>query len=65
MIESKNIENIKNYEISKKIKNNDIKSENKMITPKKNIDNASEKLIDDEMENLIYLKKLFLNMVNL
>ena len=30
---------------------------NKLITPEKNIDNNSDKIIDEEMEDLIYLKK--------
>jgi kinesin family protein 2/24 len=53
LIEFKKLENPKNSEISKKQNNND----NKMITPEKNMDNNSEKIIDEEMEDLIYLKK--------
>ena len=53
LIEFKKVENPKNSEISKKQNNND----NKMITPEKNMDNNSEKIIDEEMEDLIYLKK--------
>ena len=53
LIEFKKVENPKNSEISKKQNNND----NKMITPDKNMDNNSEKIIDEEMEDLIYLKK--------
>ena len=38
---------------------NEIEKENNLITPQKNIniDNNSEKIIDEEMEDLIYLKK--------
>jgi kinesin family protein 2/24 len=53
LIEFKKLENPKNSEISKKQNNND----NKMVTPEKNMDNNSEKIIDEEMEDLIYLKK--------
>ena len=42
---------IENNEINKKEK------ENIIITPQKNMDNNSEKIIDEEMEDLIYLKK--------
>ena len=41
---------IENNEINKKEKEN-------IITPQKNMDNNSEKIIDEEMEDLIYLKK--------
>ena len=41
---------IENNEINKKEKEN-------IITPQKNMDNNSEKRIDEEMEDLIYLKK--------
>ena len=65
LLEFKKIENPKNYEISKKTKKNDIYEKNvedieedRLITPEKNMDNTnSEKLIDEEMEDLIYLKK--------
>ena len=64
LLEFKKIENPKNYEISKKTKKNDIYEKNieeveddRLITPEKNIDNNSEKIIDEEMEDLIYLKK--------
>ena len=69
LLEFKKIENPKNYEISKKTKKNDIYEKNveeieeeRLATPEKNMDNNmdntnSEKLIDEEMEDLIYLKK--------
>ena len=65
LLEFKKIENPKNYEISKKTKKNDIYEKNveevedeRLVTPEKNMDNTnSEKLIDEEMEDLIYLKK--------
>ena len=65
LLEFKKIENPKNYEISKKTKKNDIYERNveevedeRLVTPEKNMDNTnSEKLIDEEMEDLIYLKK--------
>ena len=65
LLEFKKIENAKNYEISKKTKKNDIYEKNveevedeRLVTPEKNMDNTnSEKLIDEEMEDLIYLKK--------
>ena len=41
---------IENNEINKKEKEN-------IITPQKNMDNNSDKIIDEEMEDLIYLKK--------
>ena len=37
--------------------NDEPEKNNKLITPEKNIDNNSEKIIDEEMEDLIYLKK--------
>ena len=42
-----------------KIENNEINKREKenIITPQKNMDNNSEKIIDEEMEDLIYLKK--------
>ena len=60
LLEFKKIDNPKNSEISKKknnFENNDTYDDNKMITPEKNMDKNSEKLIDEEMEDLIYLKK--------
>ena len=59
LLEFKKIENPKNSDISKKINNvgGEKNNENKMITPEKNMENNSEKIIDEEMEDLIYLKK--------
>ena len=71
LLEFKKINDTKNYDISNKNKNidnnnnnnnnNDISDNNdddeSLITSEKNLDNNSEKLIDDEMEDLIYLKK--------
>jgi len=37
--------------------NDEPEKNNKLITPEKNIDNNSDKIIDEEMEDLIYLKK--------
>ena len=37
--------------------NDEPEKSNKLITPEKNIDNNSDKIIDEEMEDLIYLKK--------
>ena len=68
LLEFKKIDNHKNSEISKKknnFENNDTYEDNKMITPEKNMDENSEKLIDEEMEDLIYLKKTISKMVNL
>ena len=49
LLEFKNMENPKNKDIS-------LKNE-KIFTPEKNIENNNEKLIDEEMDDLIYLKK--------
>jgi len=51
--------NITNDEKEAKQTNfNDIlKKDNNLITPEKNLDNNSERIIDEEMEDLIYLKK--------
>ncbi len=59
LLEFKKIENPKNSDISKKTNNagGEKNNENKMITPEKNMENNSEKIIDEEMEDLIYLKK--------
>ena len=60
LLEFKKIDNPKNSEIPKKkdnYENNDTYDDNKMITPEKSMDKNSEKLIDEEMEDLIYLKK--------
>ena len=59
LLEFKKIENPNNYESSKNNKNDlDIEiNDDKLITPEKNLDNNNEKIIDDEMEDLIYLKK--------
>ena len=59
LLEFKKIENPKNADISKKTNNagGEKNNENKMITPEKNMENNSEKIIDEEMEDLIYLKK--------
>ena len=59
LLEFKKIENPKNADISKKTNNagGEKNNENKMITPEKNMQNNSEKIIDEEMEDLIYLKK--------
>ena len=53
-IENKTSKNEKIIEPS-----NEIEKENNLITPQKNIniDNNSEKIIDEEMDDLIYLKK--------
>ena len=37
--------------------NDEPEKNNKLITPEKNLDNNSDKIIDEEMEDLIYLKK--------
>ena len=37
--------------------NDEPEKNNNLITPEKNIDNNSDKIIDEEMEDLIYLKK--------
>ena len=57
LLEFKNIENSNNYENSKNNKNDIDIDDDKIITQDKNLDNNSEKIIDDEMEDLIYLKK--------
>ena len=67
LLEFKKINDTKNYDISNKNKNIDNNNNNELsdnndddeslITSEKNLDNNSEKLIDDEMEDLIYLKK--------
>ena len=50
-----------NKEKEKKLNSNEEEKEEKetttLITPQKNMDNNSEKIIDEEMEDLIYLKK--------
>ena len=50
-------QNSNNYENSKNNKNDIDIDDEKIITQDKNLDNNSEKIIDDEMEDLIYLKK--------
>ena len=57
LLEFKKIENPKKYKNSKNIKNDIDIDDDKLMTPEKNIDNNNEKRIDDEMEDLIYLKK--------
>ena len=57
LLEFKKIENPNKYENSKNIKNDIDIDDDKLMTPEKNIDNNNEKRIDDEMEDLIYLKK--------
>ena len=48
----------KEKEKEKKLNSNDELGEgNSILTPQKNMDNNSEKIIDEEMEDLIYLKK--------
>ena len=48
----------KEKEKEKKLNSNDELGEgNNILTPQKNMDNNSEKIIDEEMEDLIYLKK--------
>ena len=56
LLEFQKIENKEN-EKEEKNKNEEIEKENNLITPEKNMDNNSEKIIDEEMEDLIYLKK--------
>ena len=61
LLEFKKIENPKNSENTKKQNidnnNNNNNNNNNLITPEKSLDNNSEKIIDEEMEDLIYLKK--------
>ena len=60
LLEFQKIENKSNKNENIKETNNEIEKENtNIITPQKNIniDNNSEKIIDEEMEDLIYLKK--------
>ena len=48
----------KDKEKEKKLNSNEELGEgNNILTPQKNMDNNSEKIIDEEMEDLIYLKK--------
>ena len=60
LLEFQKIENKSNKNENIKETNNEIEKENtNIITPQKNIniDNNSEKIIDEEMDDLIYLKK--------
>ena len=59
LLEFQKIENKTNKNEKIQEPNNEIEKENNLITPQKNIniDNNSEKIIDEEMEDLIYLKK--------
>jgi kinesin family protein 2/24 len=59
LLEFQKIENKTNKNEKVIEPNNEIEKENNLITPQKNIniDNNSEKIIDEEMEDLIYLKK--------
>ena len=57
LLEFQKTEN-KDKEKEKKLTSNDELGEgNSILTPQKNMDNNSEKIIDEEMEDLIYLKK--------
>ena len=57
LLEFQKTEN-KDKEKEKKLNSNDELGEgNSILTPQKNMDNNSEKIIDEEMEDLIYLKK--------
>ena len=56
LLEFKKVENPNDYENSKNNKK-DIDIDNDKLIPENNLDNNSEKIIDDEMEDLIYLKK--------
>ncbi len=57
LLEFQKTEN-KDKEKEKKLNSNEELGEgNNILTPQKNMDNNSEKIIDEEMEDLIYLKK--------
>ena len=57
LLEFQKTEN-KDKEKEKKLNSNDELGEgNSILTPQKSMDNNSEKIIDEEMEDLIYLKK--------
>ena len=57
LLEFQKTEN-KDKEKEKKLNSNEELGEgNSILTPQKNMDNNSEKIIDEEMEDLIYLKK--------
>ena len=57
LLEFQKTEN-KEKEKEKKLNSNEELGEgNNILTPQKNMDNNSEKIIDEEMEDLIYLKK--------
>ena len=48
----------KDKDKDKKVNSNEeVEKETGIVTPQKNMDNNSEKIIDEEMEDLIYLKK--------
>ena len=57
LLEFQKTEN-KDKDKDKKINSNEeVEKETGIVTPQKNMDNNSEKIIDEEMEDLIYLKK--------
>ena len=57
LLEFQKTEN-KDKDKDKKVNSNEeVEKETGIVTPQKNMDNNSEKIIDEEMEDLIYLKK--------
>ena len=57
LLEFQKTEN-KDKDKDKKVNSNEeVEKETGIVTPQKNLDNNSEKIIDEEMEDLIYLKK--------